>query len=275
MLVASYAISFLGMILLPILLWWRFTRKFALSWKLVLAGGLTFIASQILHIPVVLGLNNFMKGTSILVNAIMLGLLAGIFEETARYILFKFIIKKSRSWREGVLIGLGHGGTEAILVGIFAALTLVNMIAYRNIDLATVPSIPPEQLELARQQVDAFWSTQPYMAFIGFFERIFAMCLHVSLSIMVLLGLAGKQPVWFWLALLWHALVDAVAVYVGQTVGILPTEGIVAVFAAISVWIAIRLRTKFTDPDPSLEQGTTAVYTRHLDRHQSSAASEL
>lgn len=259
MLIATYVVSFLGMIILPILLWRIFTRKFTLSWKLVLAGGLTFIASQVLHIPLVLGLNGFLQSANLLVSAIILGLLAGIFEETARYILFKFILKKSRSWKEGVLIGLGHGGTEAILIGIFAAATLVNMIAYRTVDLSTVPSIPPEQLEVAKQQVDAFWATEPYMALIGFFERVFAMCLHVSLSLMVLSALVNKQAIWFWLALLWHALVDAVAVYVGQSVGILQTEGLIVLFALISLWIVFKLRSKFDQASDLAEQGTIAV----------------
>lgn len=255
MLIAAYVVSFLGMILLPIILWIIFTRKFALSWKLALAGGLTFIASQLLHIPLVAGINGFLKNTSLLVAAIVLGLLAGIFEETARYILFKFILKKSRSWKEGVLVGLGHGGTEAVLIGISVALTVVNMIAYRNIDLSTVPSIPPEQLELAKQQVEAFWSAQPYMALLGFFERVFAMCLHVSLSLMVLYGLAKKQAIWFWLALLWHAFVDAVAVYVGQSIGILQTEVLVAIFAAISLWIVFRMKPKFEEAIEVNERG--------------------
>lgn len=247
MLIATYVISFLGMILLPVVLWVYFTRKFALSWKLVLAGGLTFIASQILHIPLVLAMGSFLKSVSLLVNAIILGLLAGIFEETARYILFKFIIKKSRSWKEGVLVGLGHGGTEAMILGIFAALAFVNMIIYQNIDLSTVPSIPADQLELAKQQVAAYWSAPWYMALMGFVERIFAIALHVSLSVMVLYAIVYGKPIWFWLALLWHALVDAVAVYVGQEVGILAVEGIVAVFAIISLWIVFKTRSMFAN----------------------------
>ena len=258
MLIAAYIVSFLGMILLPILLWIIFTRKFSLSWKLVLAGGLTFIASQILHIPLVVGLNKFLQNSSLLVTAIILGLLAGVFEETARYILFKFILKKSRSWQEGVLVGLGHGGTEAILIGITVALTLVNMIAYRSIDLSTVPGIPPEQLDLAKQQVETFWSAQPYMALLGFFERVFALCLHVSLSLMVLYGLAKKQAVWFWLALLWHAFVDAVAVYAVQSVGALQTEGLIAIFAVISVWIVFKMRPKFEQINEASEQRIVA-----------------
>lgn len=260
MLIAAYTISFLGMIVLPIILWIYFTRKFALSWKLVLAGGLTFIASQILHIPLVLAMGSFLQSISLLFNAIILGLLAGIFEETARYILFKFIIKKSRSWQEGVLVGLGHGGTEAVILGIFAALAFVNMIIYKNIDLSTVPSIPAEQLELAKQQVAAYWSAPWYMALMGFVERSFAITLHVSLSVMVLYAIVYRKPIWFWLALLWHALVDAVAVYVGQEVGILAVEGIVAVFAIISLWIVFRMRSMFSNDTFNIsEQEATPI----------------
>ena len=169
------------------------------------------------------------------------------------YVLFKFMLKDVKAWKEGILVGLGHGGIEAVLLGILAAVTFVTMIEYRSIDLATVPSIPADQLELARQQVDAYWSAPWYMALMGFVERIFAICLHVSLSVMVLYAIVAGKPVWFWLALLWHALVDAVAVYVGQEVGILAVEAIVAVFAIISLWIVWMLRGKFF---PKIENDT-------------------
>lgn len=233
------------MIALPIFLWVYFTRNFALSRKLILAGGLTFIASQVFHIPLVLGMKSLLQGISLLFNAIILGLLAGIFEETARYILFKFILKNTKSWKEGILVGLGHGGTEAVILGILAALALVNMTVYRNIDLSTVPTIPAEQLELAKQQVAAYWSAPWYMALMGFVERVFTICLHVSLSVMVLYSIIDHKPIWFWLALLWHAFVDAVAVYVGQEVGVLAAESMVAIFALISLWIVFRMKSMF------------------------------
>jgi uncharacterized membrane protein YhfC len=245
MLTAAYVISFSGMIVVPILLWIYFTRRFVLPWKLVLAGGLTFIASQILHVPLVVGLGSFLQSSSLIANAIVLGLLAGIFEETARYILFKYILKNARSWKKGVLVGLGHGGTEALILGILGAIGFIIMVGYRSIDLSTVPSIPTEQLELARQQVEAYWSTPWYLALMGAVERIFAICLHLSLSVMVLYAVVDRKPIWFWLALLWHAFVDAVAVYAVQEVGILAVEGIVGIFALISLWIVFTLRSRF------------------------------
>ena len=250
MLIAAYIISFTGMTLLPILLWIYFTRRFALSWKLVLAGALTFVAAQILHIPLVAALGSFLQNSSLVANAIILGLLAGIFEETARYILFRYILKNVKTWKEGILVGLGHGGVEALLLGVLSAVTFVTMIGYRSIDLSTVPSIPADQLELARQQVDAYWSSPWYVALLGVVERIFAICLHLSFSVMVLYSVVYRKPLWFWLALLWHALIDAVAVYVVQEVGVLEVEGIVAIFALISLGIVFRLRQSFTNNEP-------------------------
>ncbi len=131
------------------------------------------------------------------------------------------------------------------------------MLVYRNIDLSKVPSIPPNQLELAKQQVAAYWSTQWYIALLPFVERIFAICLHVSLSLMVLYSIASQRPIWFWLALLWHALVDAVAVYVAPKISPIGTEGIVAIFAIISLWIIFQMRSKFSEeianpPEPKV-----------------------
>jgi uncharacterized membrane protein YhfC len=137
--------------------------------------------------------------------------------------------------------------TEALIFGVLAGAGLAIMLAYRSIDLSAVPSIPADQLELVKQQVAAYWSASAYMASLGFIERIFAICPHVSLSVMVLYALAGKKPIWFWLALLWDALIDTTAVYVGKNIGILQSEGIVAVFAVVSLWIVFAMRPMFTN----------------------------
>ena len=203
MLETAYTINFLGMIILPVIAWIFFSRKFKLSWKLLLAGGLTFIASQIPHYPLILALTPLFKSWGNIAYAITLGLLAGLFEETARFILFKFILKQTRSWRHGIFVGLGHGGTEAIILGILASLAFVNMLVYRNIDLSSV--IPATQLEIVKQQVAAYWSTPIYIAVLGMVERIFAICYHVAFSVMVLYGIITNRPVWYGVAVLWHS----------------------------------------------------------------------
>jgi uncharacterized membrane protein YhfC len=241
------------MIILPIFLAFYFTRGFKLSWKLVLAGAVTFVASQVLHIPVLYGLTALFKNGILpaipkawtaLFNAVLLGLLAGIFEETARWILYKFILKNAKTWSEGVLVGVGHGGIEAVLLGFVAFASIASMIAMRNADLSAF-GIPTDQAELTKQHITAFWSAPVYMGFLGFIERVSAICLHLSLSVMVLYSVAYKRPLWFWIALLWHAVVDALAVYLAPIIGAVGVEGVVAVCAVISLAILFRMRPLF------------------------------
>ncbi len=224
----------------------------------MLAGALTFIASQVLHIPVVYGLTAlFNNGTlppipdawRAIFNAILLGLLTGIFEEIARLILFKFSLKNVNTWAEGVLVGAGHGGVEAVLLSGLGLVTLGNMIVMRNGDLSAF-GIPTNQIELAKQQIAEFWSAPVHMAFLGLVERVFAVCLHLSLSVMVLYSVVYRKPVWFWIALLWHAFVDALAVYLLPIVGAVGVEGVVAVCAVIRLDILFRMRPMFVEGMP-------------------------
>jgi len=178
MIIVTSSISILGMIVLPILLGFWLTRKFKLSWKLFFAGAATFIASQILHIPFLVGMTAlFNNGTlpspplawSTAFNAVFLGLAAGIFEETARWVLFKFFIKDKRTWNEGVLVGAGHGGVEAFLVGVMGVFTLINMIVLRNVDMSAL-GIPVGQLAAAQQQVE-MWICPRWASPLGSWRR--------------------------------------------------------------------------------------------------------
>jgi hypothetical protein len=57
--------------------------------------------------------------------------------------------------------------------------------------------------------------------------------------------LVSRKPIWFWLAVLWHTVVDAAAVYAGQNVSVIASEGIIGVFALISFGIVFWLKSKF------------------------------
>jgi len=243
------------MIVLPIVLAFYFTRKFQLPWKLVFAGALTFIASQVLHLPFLTALSSYLNNIGfsassetmrLVINAVVAGLAAGIFEETARWVLYKFVLKNVKTWKEGILVGVGHGGMEALLVGILGTLTFVNMFVLRNGDLAAL-GVPVEMIETARDQVAAFWNTPAHIAILGLVERIFAICLHLVLSVMVLYGVAYKKPIWYWAATFWHSIVNAVPVYLLSSVDPLAVEGIVGVFAMISLWILFTMRPWFAE----------------------------
>jgi uncharacterized membrane protein YhfC len=267
MLIINTVIGAIGMILFPLVFGYFIAKKFKLTFKdfrkLFIAGALTFISSQIFHIPLVYGLTAMFKNGilpsppeswTLIFNAILLGLLAGIFEETARYILFKYIMKNSRDWKDSITIGLGHGGIEAILLGVISITTLVQMVAMKDATSLSALGLPADQLEIVKTQVAAYWAQSAITPLFGFFERISAMSLHIGLSVLVMYSIVSGQRKWFWFALLYHALVDALAVYlypkitVGSNV-MLGTFGLETLVAVLSIGLlvyTIRLSKSFS-----------------------------
>ena len=241
-------------------------RKYHMRWRLFFIGAVGFIISQILHIPFnSLVLNPMIQNQiqpglpevlGFAVTALLLGLSAGLFEEFTRYGLYRLWAKDARSWAKGVLLGTGWGGIEAILVGGIILATFVQMISLRGADLSSI--VPPEQLELAQQQVEAYWSIPWYLSLLGFIERAITIPIQISLSVLVLQVFIRRQSRWLWFAFGWHALIDALAVflllYLSEFEWVaLALEGVVAILGIISLIIIFALKQPEPDPEPRPE----------------------
>ena len=235
-------------------------RRRKLSWGLYGIGAATFVVSQIAHIPFnslvlsrvleTLGWSDPGSMGALIGGSVVVGLSAGVFEEGARYLMYRFWAKKARSWEEALMIGAGHGGIEAILLGLLVAYALLQALALRGVDLATV--VPADQLETARLQLEAYWAAPWYGALLGALERLFAICLHLSLSVMVLQCFTRRQWLWLPAAIGWHAFVDAAAVAALPRVGPYWTEALVGLMAMISLAIVFSLRQpRAAEPPPS------------------------
>lgn len=211
------------MLALPIVVALIFRRRWELPWKLFLAGAVTFIASQVVHIPLNIGIAALLglQTAPLWQQAIILGLTAGVCEEGARYLVYRFWQKDARTWRQAIGFGLGHGGIEAALTALMVVITLVNVLVLSNMDLTQI-DLPAGTME----QVQAFWDMPFYQPLLALAERGMAMLLHVVLSTTVLLCFT-KQRLWpLGLAIVWHAFVNAVIVYVVSIWGIVAAEGV-------------------------------------------------
>jgi uncharacterized membrane protein YhfC len=77
----------------------------------------TFVVSQIGHIPfnwLILERWELVPTdtavlSSLIIFALFLGLSAGVFEEGARYLTYRFWAKEARTWGKGLMLGAGHG----------------------------------------------------------------------------------------------------------------------------------------------------------------------
>src|SRR5690625_1947925 len=190
-------------------------------------GILAFVVSQVLlRIPLMeyLGQNSaaysMFSVTQPVLFSIVVGLSAGVFEVLARFVAMMFLIKQ-RDWQSGFLFGAGHGGIEAVLfVGISA------------ISLLFSPSI--------------IASSELYL--VGGIERLFAMLLHIGLSIIVLQGVVQKRFFYVVIAILIHGLVDALVgifpIYIPADYALIAIEGALALIALAVFIYSLRLKRR-------------------------------
>jgi uncharacterized membrane protein YhfC len=253
------------MIALPISLGIFLTYKFHLGWKLWLIGASTFILAQIVHLPFNTYILNPLLGTiqqaihgtrGNLVIALILGVSAGVFEECARYGMFYWWLKDARSWRSAVLAGAGHGGIEAIILGGLVMLAYINMMAYRNSDLSNL-NLTPDKLAIAQQQIQLYWSIPWYDTLLGAVERIFTIPFHIMASVLVLQVFTRRpdhqQLGWLGLAILFHTVTGASAVFAAAQWGGYAAEAILGCLAILEIVIIFALRTPEPEASPPLQ----------------------
>jgi len=219
MLAFSYSISILFMLLLPIILAVLLRRRYRVYWMLFVVGTLTFLGSQVVHLPLNNWLSNIgilpqspqMDGAPLWRTALILGLSAGLCEELARAIGYA-VVKWARRFEDGVMLGLGHAGIEVMIFGgVMTAATISSLLSLQGVDLETM-NLTAAQMEAISLQ-SAQFSATPLYAIAPLFERILAITAHVTLSIIVLQAFTRKKPLFILVAILYHALIDAVAVY--------------------------------------------------------------
>jgi len=258
--IASFIFAVLFEMLFPVALAIWFCRRFRVSGKLVWIGALIFLASQVVHIPVLYGIQAlFQQGIlpmpplqwGLLFSAVLAGLLAGLSEETARLVGFHWLGSRARSWATGVALGIGHGGLESFLVGFSGLATAVVMITQAQ-NPGLIP-LPPEIRATVEQSAAEFWGMPWHLPLAGAFERLCAMTIQISLAVLVMQTFL-RRSIWYYVAAVaFHTLVDAVAVYlVGIGLQVWWIEAAIALLALVSLGIILYYRRK-GEPPAALE----------------------
>jgi uncharacterized membrane protein YhfC len=243
---ASHILNALLMIGLPIALGLVLARRYSLAWRLYLIGAATFVLSQAAHVPFnMLLLNGAVLPPAgqwpLAIRAVALGLSAGVFEETARYLIYRYWIRNAREWRDAVMFGAGHGGCEAVILGMLAAIGTINLLALSGQDLNAL-GLAPEQLALVRAQLAVFQDMPWYVALLGAVERVFAITFHIAAAVLVLQVFRRGGVLWLVAAMAWHTILNAVAVMMLNLAGPLWAEAALAGLTLVSVAIIYVLR---------------------------------
>jgi uncharacterized membrane protein YhfC len=267
----TYPIAFLFEIIFPFLLAAWFVRRYGARWSLVWIGGLVFILSQAVHIPLLGGVNALFTNKTLplpprqyllLFSAGIGGLLAALSEETLRALAYWFLKGRARLWKDGVALGIGHGGAESIFfVGVPVMLSFVVMMLARY-----APSVLGSSMNAQMQnQMAAFFTTSWDQPLAGAVERLSTIVTQIALSVIVLQAFVRRNGWWYVLAVVWHMVIDAGSVMLSHSVGVWPTEGVLVLVALINLWIVIMLSRREPGEPTPVEVTPTDISTTQLE----------
>jgi uncharacterized membrane protein YhfC len=224
------------MILLPLGLGWWVRRRHGIGWRVFAIGAATFVLSQVVHLPLNYALGLFGGGRGVALwplvwMALVVGLTSGVFEEGARWLVLRHWLRDARGWAAALQFGAGHGGVEAILFGLLAALGMISALAVS----LSGQSIP----ELA-----LYWQTPWYEFILAGLERAFALALHIALSMLVMRAVTSRRLGYFLAAIAAHGAMNFWAVWAMQRLGLLVVELGLALMAAGAVALIVLWRRR-------------------------------
>jgi len=221
-LLASFFVSGLLEIVIPFLIGFYIWRRFGASWRLFFIGGAMFLIALMrepLNELLVSSLSGSLPLEYLWVAFYALpAFTAGIFEESARFIAFKLVIK-GREVSDALMYGAGHGGIESIL-----------LVGVNTLSLAIVVYFYPDQL--SADQMFLVNSIPVWLPLVGLWERMVAFVIQLGLSVLVLQTLVKEKYLYFVAAIFLHFLVNIVSQVLLLQYGIFASEGVTTLFAA-------------------------------------------
>lgn len=141
--------------------------------------------------------------------------MAGIFEETGRLVGMKTLMRKYKDRRDSVTYGIGHGGIESIIfVGGAASVTLlIALITNAGMLHLFTDNYNDALKEKFLTSVNKMTENGFSVYMWGFFERISAIIIHISLSVLVFSAVRQKGKIWLYpLAIFLHFAVDCTVI---------------------------------------------------------------
>lgn len=238
----SIAIIILNIILgivFPIVLLVYFKKRYQTSIKSFLVGSavmllFAFVLEQIVHSIVLNSSVGIVMQENIWLYGLYASLMAGLFEETGRFLAMRYVLKKEHGNAHNALMyGAGHGGLEMFVI---LSIGMINNLIYSvmiNMGQSQTLLEPLDETTRATLQaaLDALIQTPSWNFLLSPVERFAAIAAQIALSVIVWFAatnqkIKGKLLI---LAILLHAILDAVAVLTAK-------NGVPVVIVEVIIW---------------------------------------
>lgn len=176
---------------------------------------------------------------SVILYAVYGGLMAALFEETGRYIAMRFLVKPM-DFPNAFMYGAGHGGVEAMLLcGVASISNIASAVMINSGTMsAQLASLDAKKAADTAAVLSALWTTPSLTFFVGGVERLLAVVLHVSLSILVFQSIRKKSRKDLLNAYLFHFVIDSLAVLLSAVASVWVVELVVALVTGGAVLMA-------------------------------------
>lgn len=237
---------------IPVILFIYFRKKKRADIALFFIGVIVFIffvtvlESSVHRIVFGLPFGENIKNNVIL-YALYGGLMAAIFEETGRLIAFGLILRKNNDKSiNACMYGAGHGGIEAASVlGLTMISSLALSVSINSGLISTIlDNVGGNDLTQLKDTVNTLTMSPSYVFLLGIVERIFAVILQISLSVLVWSSTKGKRYL-FALALLIHFVADTLIVILnGFHIPLIYVE---LIFGVVSIIVALFSRKIYVE----------------------------
>jgi len=202
LLIISIIVALLITIALPIAAGYWLNKRFGVTWRVFSYGAMGYLITQVLTTAVFVGFSFLVNRGFIIVSdraflttqLVMNVVLAALFGVLVRWAGVKYLKENLNNLKSAYGIGVGYGGAESImLVGLPLLMTFISMLLNMNIDPQT-SSLDPVIIS----QYQGLWQVPAYIPLAGSLERIAALVMHVTVTILIFQVI--KRGRFYWLA---------------------------------------------------------------------------
>lgn len=230
------------LLLLPVICvaWWKKRCGKSVSLMPLLIGAAGFLVSaRVLELGVHMvcivwdnPVSRFINGNTL--AYVLYGVcMAGVFEECGRYVVIKFLMKKNKKRENMVMYGIGHGSIEIWAISLMSIVSLpavAIVIQGQGVEsalpfLGVTGDIPENMMESVAAAISSAVNFSAGNGVLTVLERMGAMAVHISLTVVIAYGIIKGQRKYLPLAILAHAGVDLLpALYQRDAVTMSVTE---------------------------------------------------
>ncbi|MBX7193375.1 MAG: ATP-binding cassette domain-containing protein [Sandaracinaceae bacterium] len=246
---------------LPLVLAMLAHRRWRTPWSLFGAGAFAFVLSKVVQIPLSSALDHAL-GPDALPPGLRLAIFlafAPLCEESARFLALRSEAERmdaGRGHRDALFFGLGHGGTE---------LMILSGLSVLNLGASVSGMLSPEAEHAIARATDGPW----WILLAGPLERAVALVCHLAMSWLVWRAVRENTPRWLLASMGLHYAFNAAVVGTAATFG--PAASMAATLLVSPLPIGLVLLARRLDPisprtSPASPDRSMAISCRGLGK---------